>query len=52
MMGWYGGAMSPLGLPATGVIWLFLLGLTVWLLAWLLSGGSNEKASVAAEAPA
>jgi hypothetical protein len=41
MMGWYGGAMSPLGLLATGVIWFILLGLVVWLLAWLLPGSSS-----------
>jgi hypothetical protein len=36
MMGWYGGGMGPLGWVATGVSWVLLLGLIVWLIARLL----------------
>ncbi|MEP7192959.1 MAG: hypothetical protein ABI903_08860 [Actinomycetota bacterium] len=41
MMGWYGDGMSPLRWVATGVFWVFLLALTVWLIARLLPGGSK-----------
>jgi len=41
MMGWYGDGMSPLRWVASGVSWVFLLWLTVWLIARLLPGSSN-----------
>ena len=41
MMGWYGGGMSPLGWVATGVFWVLMLGLILWLIARLLPGGSK-----------
>jgi len=41
MMGWYGKGMSPLGWVAMGVFWVLLLGAIVWLIAWLIPGGSR-----------
>jgi hypothetical protein len=43
MMGWFGGGMSPLGWVATGVFWVFLLWLIMWLIARLLPGSAKKS---------
>jgi uncharacterized membrane protein len=51
MMGWYGGGLGPLGWVGMGVFWLFLLGLIVWLVSWLLPGSNGETTRPAGESP-
>ena len=41
MMGWYGDGMGRLGWVATGVFWVFMIGLIVWLVSRLLPGSSD-----------
>ena len=40
-MGWYGGAMGPLGWLAMGVFWVAVLSLIVWLVVRLLPGSQS-----------
>ena len=51
MMGWYGGGLGPLGWLGMGVFWLILLGLVMWLVAWLLPGSSGEQPPPTGESP-
>jgi len=50
MMGWYSGAMGPLGWVATGVFWVLFLELIVWLISRLLPC-SAKPTTTAANSP-